>query len=127
MRYSSLFGYTIGIFAKELKISQANLRNYEKIGISIPKRNKGNRRIYTNKDYTKAKFILFLTRNLGLNTARVRIVLTIFNNFNIEIENSLPIIKEISEIAGFDENMQKQNIVRNKSKGRKPKPQCQIK
>ena len=67
----------IGSIAASLDINQRTLRIYDSEGILCPKRTDKNRRYYTLEDLEKAKVILFLTRNLLLNLAGVKIVLAI--------------------------------------------------
>ncbi|HIC98074.1 MAG TPA: MerR family transcriptional regulator, partial [Aquificaceae bacterium] len=51
------------------------LRLYEREGLLKPTRTDGNTRLYSEKDLERLEFILFLTRELGVNLAGVDIIL----------------------------------------------------
>jgi len=67
--------YMIGIVAKMLSVHPQTLRMYEREGLITPSRSKGRVRLYSRKDVERAKFILYLTRDLGVNLAGVEIIL----------------------------------------------------
>ncbi len=69
--------YTIGVVAKMYNIHPQTLRLYEREGLLKPSRTEGNTRLYTDEDLERLEFILFLTRELGVNLAGVDIILNL--------------------------------------------------
>jgi MerR family transcriptional regulator/heat shock protein HspR len=67
--------YTIGVVAETYGIHQQTLRLYEREGLLLPSRSKGNTRLYTDDDLARLEVILTLTRDLGVNLAGVAIIL----------------------------------------------------
>jgi len=67
--------FTIGVVAKMYDIHPQTLRLYEREGLLKPTRTDGNTRLYSEKDLERLEFILFLTRELGVNLAGVDIIL----------------------------------------------------
>ena len=67
--------YMIGIVAQMLAIHPQTLRLYEKEGLLVPKRSQGNTRLYSSRDVERLKFILHLTRDMGVNLAGIEIIL----------------------------------------------------
>ncbi len=67
--------YMIGIVAEMLSIHPQTLRLYEREGLVRPKRSQGNTRLYSQRDVERVKFILHLTRDMGVNLAGVEIIL----------------------------------------------------
>ncbi len=67
--------YMIGTVARMYNIHPQTLRLYEREGLLVPSRTKGNTRMYSEEDLKRLEFILFLTRELGINLAGVEVVL----------------------------------------------------
>ena len=67
--------YMIGIAAQMLDIHPQTLRLYEREGLVNPKRSEGNTRLYSQRDVERVKFILHLTRDMGVNLAGVEVIL----------------------------------------------------
>ncbi|RLJ70995.1 MerR family transcriptional regulator/heat shock protein HspR [Hydrogenivirga caldilitoris] len=67
--------YTIGVVARMYDIHPQTLRLYEREGLLKPSRTEGNTRLYSEEDLERLEFILFLTRELGVNLAGVDIIL----------------------------------------------------
>lgn len=67
--------YMIGIVAQILTIHPQTLRLYEREGLVRPKRSQGNTRLYSPRDVEQVKFILQLTRDMGVNLAGVEVIL----------------------------------------------------
>ncbi len=89
--------YTIGVVAEMFDIHPQTLRLYEREGLLKPSRSKGNTRLYTDKDLERLEFILFLTRELGVNLAGVDIIL----NMKEQIEE---LQKQIDQLFEFIQN-----------------------
>lgn len=111
----------IGALADTLGVHQRTLRIYDKEGILCPKRTDKNRRSYSLDDLEKAKVILFLTRNLALNLAGVKVILTILEKNNVEPKDYLNYIQNIAKDSAIDMVIQECNKEKYAKKGRKAK------
>ncbi len=107
----------IGAIAKVLGVHQRTLRIYDENGILVPKRSTTNKRLYTLEDVELGRYILFLTRNLGINLAGVKIILTLAKKDLKKIEDYIPYTKAI---AGLSDEELSYNAKRLSSRGRKP-------
>ena len=67
--------YMIGIAAQMMSIHPQTLRLYEREGLVSPGRSEGNTRLYSQRDVERVKFILHLTRDMGINLAGVEVIL----------------------------------------------------
>jgi MerR family transcriptional regulator/heat shock protein HspR len=67
--------YVISIVAEMLEIHPQTLRQYERIGLIKPSRTIGNNRLYSEEDIEKLKFIITLTKDMGVNLAGTEIIL----------------------------------------------------
>ena len=65
--------------ASKYNIHPQTLRLYEREGLLIPSRSKGNTRMFTEKDMKKLEFILNLTREMGVNLAGIEIITNMKN------------------------------------------------
>lgn len=84
--------YLISAVAEILNIHPQTLRQYEREGLIKPSRTNGKIRLYSQKDIDHIKYVLTLTRDLGVNLAGVDIILQL--NQKIEIlENDIHIYK----------------------------------
>jgi MerR family transcriptional regulator/heat shock protein HspR len=66
--------YLISAVASKYDIHPQTLRLYEREGLLIPSRTKGNTRVYTDDDLKKLEFILNLSREMGVNLAGIEII-----------------------------------------------------
>ena len=86
------FVYLISAVAEILSIHPQTLRQYEREGLIKPSRTNGKIRLYSQKDIDHIKYVLTLTRELGVNLAGVVMILQL--NQKIEIlENDIYIYK----------------------------------
>ena len=84
--------YLISAVAEILSIHPQTLRQYEREGLIKPSRTNGKIRLYSQKDIDNIKYVLTLTRELGVNLAGVVLILQL--NQKIEIlENDIYIYK----------------------------------
>lgn len=113
----------ISAISEALDVHQRTLRIYDKQGILSPKRSDKNRRHYSLKDFEKAKLVLFLTRNLALNLAGVKIILAILEDKNINPQEYIDYIERIAKLANIDSAKQETNIQKTSKRGRKAKNQ----
>lgn len=111
----------ISVIASTLNVHQRTLRIYDAEGILVPKRSDKNRRNYCLDDIEKGKVIQFLTRNLALNLAGVKIILSMLEKNNIKPSNYLNYIQDIAKNAGIDVDAQESNVAKTSKRGRKPK------
>lgn len=66
--------YLISAVASKYDIHPQTLRLYEREGLLVPSRTKGNTRVYTDDDLKKLEFILNLSREMGVNLAGIEII-----------------------------------------------------
>lgn len=109
----------IGAIAQSLDVHQRTLRIWDKEGILSPKRTEKNRRYYSFDDLEKGKAILFLTRNLALNIAGVKIVLALIDDNKIKPNEYFTFLKQLAKNAKISAKTQEDNIVKASKKGRK--------
>ena len=110
--------YQISVLSNLLNVHQRTLRIYEEQGLLTPFRNSKNRRIYSENDIEKAKLILYLTRNLALNLAGVKTILSILKETKVKPKEYMRLINKVSKENDFDE---KENILKCAKRGRKAK------
>jgi len=75
--------YLISAVAEILNIHPQTLRQYEREGLIKPSRTNGKIRLFSQKDIDHIKYVLTLTRELGVNLAGVDIILQL--NKKIEL------------------------------------------
>jgi MerR family transcriptional regulator/heat shock protein HspR len=93
--------YMISAVATRYNIHPQTLRLYEREGLLIPTRTKGNTRVYTEKDLKKLEFILSLTREMGVNLAGIEIILNMRNKMEMMQEQFGLFLEELKkEFAG---------------------------
>lgn len=89
--------YMIGIVAKMLSVHPQTLRLYEREGLITPCRSSGKTRLYSRRDVERARFIIHLTRDMGVNLAGVEIILRLkdqMDEMQKEMEELLNYIRE---------------------------------
>lgn len=94
--------FLISAVAEILNIHPQTLRQYEREGLIKPSRTNGKIRLYSQKDIDHIKYVLTLTRELGVNLAGVDIILQLNKKIqylekNIEIYKTK--IKNINDIS----------------------------
>jgi len=67
--------YTIGVVARMVDLHPQTLRNYEELGLVVPRRTEGNRRLYSPSEVERLRKINRLTQELGVNLAGVEVIL----------------------------------------------------
>lgn len=111
----------ISTIATVLGVHQRTLRIYDNEGILSPKRSDKNRRNYSFNDLEKAKTIAFLTKNLAVNLAGIKIIFSILNYMQIKPDEYCNFIEKIAKKAGINTEIQEKNKTKNSNRGRKPK------
>jgi len=66
---------TIGTVAEMFGLHQQTLREYEREGLIQPHRTAGGTRMYSQEDVERLRFLLVLTRDMGVNLAGAEVVL----------------------------------------------------
>jgi len=84
--------YLISAVAEILNIHPQTLRQYEREGLIKPSRTNGKIRLYSQKDINHIKYVLTLTKDLGVNLAGVDIILQL-NKHIEELENEIEVYK----------------------------------
>lgn len=82
--------FLISAVAEILNIHPQTLRQYEREGLIKPSRTNGKIRLYSQKDINHIKYVLTLTRDLGVNLAGVDIILqkdSIIQSLENELED----------------------------------------
>ena len=98
--------YLISAVAEILNIHPQTLRQYEREGLIKPSRTNGKIRLYSQRDIDHIKYVLTLTRELGINLAGVDLILQL----NKKIEK---LEKEIKSYQGKMKDINKFGIVPN--------------
>jgi MerR family transcriptional regulator/heat shock protein HspR len=80
--------FLISNVAEMLNIHPQTLRQYEREGLITPSRTNGKIRLYSRSDVEEIKYILTLTRDLGVNLAGVNIILQMNRKIN-ELEGEI--------------------------------------
>lgn len=101
-----------------LNVHQRTLRIWDKEGILVSKRTDKNRRYYLLEDIKRAEFVLFLTRNLLINLAAVKIILRLLELNGVEIENYVEYINKMAILADITSDKQKENMKKSLRRGR---------
>lgn len=101
-----------------LEVHQRTLRIYDEKGLLRPTRTEKNRRMYSQNDIEKGKLILYLTRNLAMNLSGVKTILRILDKLKVKEKEYMSLFKETSIENNINE---KDNILKTRKRGRKPK------
>ncbi|HDP94834.1 MAG TPA: MerR family transcriptional regulator [Candidatus Aminicenantes bacterium] len=89
--------YMISAVAQRFDIHPQTLRLYEREGLLIPSRTKGNTRVYTDRDLERLGFILVLSREMGVNLAGIEIILNMRRKMEIMQEQFSCFIDELKK------------------------------
>ncbi len=94
--------YLISAVADILSIHPQTLRQYEREGLIKPSRTNGKIRLYSQKDIDHIKYVLTLTRELGINLAGVDLILQLnvkISSLENEIESCKVQLKDINKFG----------------------------
>jgi len=94
--------FLISAVAEILDIHPQTLRQYEREGLITPSRTNGKIRLYSQKDIDHIKYVLTLTRKLGVNLAGVDVILQLNQRMALleeEIHTYKIKIKNINNLA----------------------------
>lgn len=96
--------YLISVVADILGVHPQTLRQYEREGLIKPSRTNGKIRLYSQKDINHIKYVLTLTKEIGVNLAGVDIILQLNKRIE-ELEKDMYIyknkIKSINSLLSF--------------------------
>lgn len=94
--------YLISAVAQILNIHPQTLRQYEREGLIKPSRTNGKIRLYSQKDIDHIKYVLTLTRELGINLAGVDLILRLnkkIEKLEDKVENYKNKLADINKLA----------------------------
>ena len=91
--------YVISVAASMVRVHPRTLRIYEGEGLICPARTPSNIRLYSDEDIRRVLWIRYLTQNLGVNLAGVRVLFEIEERLGTRILETL--FRDHS--AAFDE------------------------
>lgn len=90
--------YLISVVATLLDIHPQTLRQYEKEGLICPSRTQGRMRLYSQRDIDKIKFVLQLTRKMGINLAGVDVILKLKEQMDAMNNEIKDLREELSKV-----------------------------
>jgi MerR family transcriptional regulator/heat shock protein HspR len=90
--------YLISVVASILDIHPQTLRQYEKEGLIEPSRTQGRMRLYSQRDIDKIKFVLQLTRKMGINLAGVDVILKLKQQMDVMNGEIQDLREELSKV-----------------------------
>jgi MerR family transcriptional regulator/heat shock protein HspR len=67
--------FTIKVVSNMLNLNEQTIRYYEKMGLIKPSRTSTGRRMYSLKDIAKLKVISNLSKDMGINTAGIEVII----------------------------------------------------
>lgn len=74
--------YFISVVARIVGVHPQTLRYYERVGLIVPSRSEGRRRLYSIKDIERLRRIKALTDDMGVNLAGVEVVLKLMQRIS---------------------------------------------
>lgn len=111
--------FPISIVADILKVHQRTLRIYDDENILVPSRSAKNRRLYSLDDIEKGKFVQYLSRELGINLAGIKIIFHILTQQKLETSKFLDHIAEIARELEISSENHEENKAKFSKKWRK--------
>ncbi|CAA6808827.1 MAG: HspR, transcriptional repressor of DnaK operon [uncultured Sulfurovum sp.] len=90
--------YLISVVATMLDIHPQTLRQYEKEGLICPSRTQGRMRLYSQRDIDKIKFVLQLTRKMGINLAGVDVIVKLKEQMDAMNNEIQDLREELSKV-----------------------------
>ena len=90
--------YVISVAARMVGLHAQTLRYYERVGLVLPSRSLGKRRLYSPRDIEIMRRIRALTDHMGVNLAGVEVVLKLMERMN-QMENELSrLLDEVKQL-----------------------------
>jgi len=91
--------YVISVAAKMVGIEAHTLRYYEKLGLIQPERSSGNRRLYSEEDIKRLRYIKALMSDCGVNLAGVEVALRLMERMKTLQRQLEEMDKRVQRIA----------------------------
>ena len=113
--------FSIGIISEMLSVHQRTLRIYDDEKLLVPKRTAKNRRLYSMEDVERGKFIQYLTRELGINLAGVKIIFNLLNQLNVPPSDYILHLQNVAKNLNISEEEQQLKREQLLKRGRRPK------
>lgn len=113
--------FPISVVADILKVHQRTLRIYDDEQLLVPQRSSKNRRLYSLSDIERGKFIQYLTRELGINLAGIKIIFHLLAQQNIPAGKYMDHIHQVAKALNISLEMQEENRIKLSKRGRKAK------
>ena len=111
--------FPISVVADILKIHQRTLRIYDDEGILVPNRSPKNRRLYSFNDIERGKFVQYLTRELGINLAGIKIIFYLLCQQKVDSSNYMLHIQKVAKELDITPEIQEENRAKLSRRGRK--------
>ena len=111
----------ISVVADVLKVHQRTLRIYDEEDILVPKRSPKNRRLYSQADIETGKFVQYLTKEMAINLAGIKIITKLLAKLGVEPSQRISFVHSIAEELGINADKQAENKARLSKRGRKPR------
>lgn len=118
--------FPISVIADVLKVHQRTLRIYDEEELLSPSRSPKNRRLYSMKDIERGKFIQYLTKEMGINLAGIKIIFNLLEKQNIHLQGYIEHISKIANELNITPEMQQQNREKLSKRGRKKKEVTEV-
>ena len=80
--------YVISVAVHMVGVHPQTLRYYERVGLVMPSRSEGKRRLYSPRDIEKIRRIKTLTEDMGINLAGVEVVIKLMDRMT-QMENEM--------------------------------------
>jgi len=111
--------FPISVAADILKVHQRTLRIYDDETLLVPNRSPKNRRLYSFNDIERGKFIQYLTRELGINLAGIKIIFHLLSSQKIESAKYMDHISNVARDLNISPEAQQENRIKLSRRGRK--------
>ena len=85
--------YVISVASRMVGVHAQTLRTYERIGLLTPKRSRGNIRMFSPADVSRARWIKSLMEDLGINLAGVEVLMRMQARL-VELERQVRALEE---------------------------------
>ena len=109
----------ISAVAEILQVHQRTLRIYDEENILVPSRSPKNRRLYSLNDIEKGKFVQYLTRELGINLAGIKIIFNLLSQLKVDPSKHIEHVNAVAQKLDISTEIQQENRIRLSKRGRK--------
>jgi len=111
--------FPISVVADILKVHQRTLRIYDDEKILVPSRSPKNRRLYSLNEVERGKFVQYLTRELGINLAGIKIIFNLLAQLKIPADKYIEHVNAIATSLNISAEIQQENRIKLSRRGRK--------